>query len=698
MPERSMPRRRVGRYLNREASWLSFNKRVLLESVNPDNPLLERIKFLAIFESNLDEFYMVRVSGLIEQEEAGVGELSPDGLSASEQLDLIQPIARSLRARAAGIWSQKLRPALRRAGIRLLSWSELRPAEQTELSRRFLAEVFPLCTPLLLHPTTTFPFISNRSLNLLVELDDQGELRVARVKIPPVVPRLFAVPGRKGAHLPVEEMIRGHLDRLFPGVAVGASHLFRVIRDADVEIRELEAGDLIEAVEESLRRRRLGAPVLLEAQKGISPGAMQVLLHGLELEPDDVFSIDGMLGYDFLWSLARSDRPDLKFAPHVPHAVRGLDSPEGLFEEIRRGPFLLHHPYDSFSPVQELVEAVSEDDKVLGVKQTLYRVGSPSPIVQAHLASAEAGRQVAVMVELKARFDESNNLVWARALERAGVHVSYGFAELKTHCKLCVVVRRDEDGIRTYTHVGTGNYNPATSRLYTDLGLFTDDPEIGQDIHNLFNYLTGLSRGIRFKKLLVAPFRLREQIIELIQAETWAARNGRPGRVMIKVNSLVDPGIIDALYEASSAGVEVDLVIRGICCLKPGVPGLSDRIRVVSVVGRFLEHSRIYWFGGDGSPKVYIGSADLMRRNLDRRIEVLAPVESPILQAYLKNQVMESCLRDTKKGWQLRVSGAYVRRKPKAGEAPFSSQDWLMDHPAGRLLELRIPPDIHAEP
>lgn len=671
------------RYINRELSWLEFNSRVLAEAENGENPLLERIKFLAIFESNLDEFYMVRVSGLIEQEASGYSERTPDGLTASEQLTAIVQAVRPMRARAARCWEEDLKPALHESGVETIGMGDLTGAERAVLDETFHREIFPLCTPLLLEPVINFPFISNRSLNLAVELADEGGARLARVKIPTVVPRAVAVPGRVATFVMLEDVIAAHLDSLFPGVSVAGSWLFRVVRDADIEIRELEAADLISAVEESLRLRRFGDPVMLEADAALPNEWLSVLTKGLKLDADDVFLVDGQLGMDYLWELAAVDRKDLKFPKHVPDRHERLQKADDLFAAIRDGDVLVHHPYDSFRAVERFVDSVASDPRVIGIKQTLYRVGSESPIVESLLAGAEAGKQVAVMVELKARFDESNNLVWSRALERAGVHVSYGMMDMKVHCKLCLVVRKDSDGIRSYVHIGTGNYNPSTARIYTDLGLFTCDEEIVADVTELFNYLTGFSKQANYRKLLVAPINLREGIIDLIEEEVASHRAKGGGHISFKLNSLVDPEVIDALYEASQAGVTVDLVVRGICCLRPGVAGLSENIRVVSVVGRFLEHSRIYCFGRGGSPVAYLGSADMMRRNLDRRIEVLAPVADEGMVAYLRDEVIGSSFRDSVKGWVCLPDGSYRRIE---GASAFSSQDALMGRGSARLL------------
>lgn len=675
------------RYINRELSWIQFNKRVLEEAVNEQNPLLERLKFLAIFESNLDEFYMVRVSGLIEQFESGILEQSPDGLSPNEQLGIISQAAKPLRQRASDVFEKQLRPALVKSGISILGYSELNSKQKKELEAFFTKEIFPLCTPLILHPSPSVPFISNRSLNLVVELSDANtETKLARVKVPTIVPRAVRLPGRKHEYVLLEEIIAANLKYLFPGVKVVASHIFRVIRDADVEIRQLEAADLIASIEETLKLRRLGDPVLLETSGSMPKRIRKILMSILNLDDDDVFLVDGIIGMDVFWQLARIDRPALRFPPHHPHLNDELATSELVFETIAAKDLLVHQPFDSFRTIETFVDSAATDPNVIGIKQTLYRVGSESPIVESLLDAAENGKQVAAMVELKARFDESNNLVWARTLEQAGVHVTYGFAEMKTHCKLCLIVRRERSGIRSYAHIGTGNYNPATARLYTDLGLFTKDPAITQDISELFNYLTGFSKQTQYRKLLVAPINLREGVMARIEREIELHKKHGNGRIIIKLNSLVDPEAIDLLYKASTAGVKVDLLIRGVCCLRPGVPGMSDNIRVVSIVGRFLEHSRILYFENQGNPDVLIGSADLMRRNLDRRIEVLCPVEDPELITHIRDHILLNCLKDNVKAWNLDAKGEYHKAKRKASEPAFDSQAFFMQEPSTKVM------------
>ncbi|MBC8065680.1 MAG: polyphosphate kinase 1 [Chlorobia bacterium] len=675
------------RYINRELSWLQFNKRVLEEAVNDQNPLLERLKFLAIFEANLDEFYMVRVSGLIEQFESGFLEQSPDGLTPNEQLGIISHAAKPLRQRASDVFEKQLRPALAKSGIVIRSYTDLNTKQKKGLEDFFYKEIFPLCTPLILHPAPSVPFISNRSLNLVIELSDTNtETKLARVKVPTIVPRAVRLPGRKHEYVLLEEIIAENLRYLFPGVKVIASHIFRVIRDADVEIRQLEAADLISTIEETLKLRRFGDPVLLEVSSSMPKRIRKILMGILKLDDADLFVVDGLIGMDVFWQMSKIDRPALRYPPHHPFLAEELGASEQIFEAVGAKDVLVHHPFDSFRTVETFVDSAATDPTVIGIKQTLYRVGSESPIVESLLDAAENGKQVAAMVELKARFDESNNLVWARTLERTGVHVTYGFAEMKTHCKLCLIVRRERNGIRSYAHIGTGNYNPVTARLYTDFGLFTTDPSITQDISELFNYLTGFSKQSNYRKLLVAPINLREGILSRIEREVENHRKKLGSRIIFKLNSLVDPEVIEALYLASQAGVQIDLIVRGICCLRPGVPGMSENIRVVSIVGRFLEHSRIFYFDNDGTPDVLIGSADLMRRNLDRRIEVLCPVEQPDLAAHIRDHVLATCLKDNVKAWHLDSKGDYHKSKRKGSDKGFESQSFFMAEPSTKLL------------
>ena len=682
--KRKQPEEVESRFINREVSWLNFNERVLHEAADHDNPLLERLKFLSIFESNLDEFFMVRVSGLIEQVEAGVQTLSPDGLSAAEQLEVIAARSGPMRQRAARILVDEIIPQLDKAAIHIRGIKSLRPEKLEELDEFFSTDVFPLCTPLVLYPAVSVPFISNRSLNIVVELGGPGEEpRLARVKVPTVIARALRLTPKRNDFVFLEDLIIRNIHNFFPGLTIRGAYLFRVLRDADVEIRELEAADLISTIEETIRLRRFGDPVLLQVQSTMPKSTRELLLRLLVLDQEDLMEIDGPLGMEVLWEFAKIDKPGLKYPPHQPFLAEQLTTHKSIFEHVSQKDVLLHHPYDSFRPVEEFVGSVAEDPKAFGIKISLYRVGTESRIVESLLDAAEEDKQVAAMVELKARFDESNNLVWARALERAGVHVTYGFSEMKTHAKLCLIVRREGNGLRSYAHIGTGNYNPATSRLYTDLGLFTCDEEITQDIAELFNYLTGFSNQSQYRKLLVAPVNLREGILEKIQREIRNKKAGKPARIFWKVNALVDPEVIESLYQASNAGVKIDLIVRGVCCLRPGVKGMSETISVMSVIGRFLEHSRIYWFENDKEPEVYIGSADVMRRNLDRRVEVLAPVLDLNLKLHIRSHILENSLNDTEKSWRLNSAGNYVKERKK-GSVELNSQDWFMQHPSSK--------------
>lgn len=678
------------RYINREFSWLQFNQRVLDEAENPKNALLERARFLAIFNSNLDEFFMVRVSGLIEQAASGLRELTPDGLSPQEQIAMIASVALPMRQRASKIWLEELRPELNAAGIRLLEYEELTDVQRREMRNRFREEIFTLLTPLILHPNPTFPFISNRSVNLAVELhDNEAGQRLGRVKIPTVVPRWLRI-GNSLDFVLLDDVIKSNLKYLFPGVHIAGTYAFRVIRDADIEIRLLEAGDLVDQIEETIRRRRFGDPVMLEIGPDMPAELRARLVRSLELDSEDVYCVEGLLGLECLHELVAIDKKELLFPSFHPYVNESLATSERLFQSIRSDDILVHHPFDGFKPVEVFVESASSDPNVIGIKQTLYRVGAESPIVEKLLEAAEEHKQVAVMVELKARFDESNNLAWSRQLERAGVHVTYGFMDMKTHCKLCLVVRREAKGIKTYAHIGTGNYNPVTARVYTDLGLFTCDADITKDISELFNYLTGFSKQHSFRKLLVAPLNLRDGILERINREIETHKNDQKGHIIFKLNALVDPEIIDALYDASNAGVRVDLIVRGACCLRPGIPGLSDNISVRSVVGRFLEHSRIYYFENGGRAEALIGSSDLMRRNLDRRIEVLAPVENSALIEHIRSQILEIYLNDNTNSWYCGPDGTYSRIR--SNDEPFAAQEWLLKHPSSKVLaSLELP-------
>ena len=664
-----LPELPESRFLNRELSWLEFNARVLALAQDPRLPLLERAKFLAIFSSNLDEFFQVRVSGLREQVAAGVvTSKTPDGLSPAEQLHEIRARCGELLARADATMGALL-PELDKAGIRIVDLEGLDEEDLAFVADAFHERIFPVLTPLSVDPAHPFPYISNLSLNLAaIVRDPVTEVnRFARVKVPPLLPRFFALPDGERL-VPIEAVIAAHLDGLFPGMEIVSRDVFRVTRDADVEVEEDEAEDLLAAIESVLwRRRRAASPVRLEVDRTMTAEVLDLLVRELDLEPDDVYVSNGLLDLAGMMALAKLDRPDLKEEPWTPVTQPRLRVEEGepdLFAVLRAGDVLVHHPYDSFSAsVEAFLDQAAADPNVLAIKQTLYRTSAQeSPIIGALARAAEAGKQVVALVELKARFDERANITYARALEEAGVHVAYGVVGLKTHTKTSLVVRREDGGIRRYAHVGTGNYNPTTAKLYEDLGLLTADPEIGADLTDLFNVLTGYSRQREYRRLLVAPYDLRPKLLELIDRES---RLG--GKIVMKMNSLVDAEMVDALYGASQSGADIDLVIRGICCLRPGVTGLSDRIRVRSVVGRYLEHSRIFRFGRRASGyDHYIGSADLMPRNLDRRVEATAPVLDPALKRRL-DQILRTLLRDDVLSWRLHADGRWTKVRERKG-------------------------------
>lgn len=632
------------RYLNRELSWLDFNARVLALAEDESLPLLERAKFLAIFASNLDEFYMVRVAGLKRRAETGLSVRSADGRSPSEQLELITARSQEIAVRHAGVFLDSVLPALTAEGIAIIDWAHLDDEERTRLSAYFQDQVFPVLTPLAVDPAHPFPYISGLSLNLAVTVKDSvtGGEHFARVKVPDNVDRFVRVRRTASgspvaAFLPMEELIAAHLDLLFPGMEVVEHHSFRITRNADFEVDEDRDEDLLQALERELARRRFGSPVRLEVSDDMTEHMLDLLLRELDVDPADVVQVPGLLDLSCLWQVYGVDRPNLKDAPYVPAtppAFGERETPRNVFQALREGDVLVHHPYDSFSTsVQRFIEQAAADPQVLAIKQTLYRTSGDSPIVNALIDAAEAGKQVVALVEIKARFDEQANIKWARQLEQAGVHVVYGLIGLKTHCKTCLVVRREGSTIRRYCHIGTGNYNPKTARLYEDVGLLTAAPEIGADLTDLFNSLTGYSRKANYRNLLVAPQGVRAGIIERIQREIELAAQGHDARIRLKANAIVDEQVIDALYRASQAGVPVQIVVRGICGLRPGVPGMSDNIEVRSILGRFLEHSRVLHF--QAQDEYWIGSADMMHRNLDRRVEVMAQVKDPKLAEQL---------------------------------------------------------------
>ncbi|GIJ45733.1 polyphosphate kinase [Virgisporangium aliadipatigenens] len=686
------------RYLNRELSWLDFNARVLTLAEDPETPLLERAKFLAIFASNLDEFYMVRVAGLKRRMQMGIPVRGTDGLLPREQLENIASRASEMMDRHARCFIDEVRPAMERENICFVQWSDLDTAERTRLRVYFQESVFPVLTPLAVDPAHPFPYISGLSLNLavVVRTPDGGPELFARVKVPNNVPRFVAVDreaGKAWRFLPVEELIAAHLSLLFSGMEVVEHHVFRVTRNAEVELDEDRDEDLLQALERELARRRFGPPVRLEVAASISAHVLQVLVDELDMDEHDIIRVPGLLALSSLWQVFEEvDRPDLKDRPFVPATHPSFaegEVPRSVFSRLREADILVHHPYHSFNTsVQRFIEQAAADPLVLAIKQTLYRTSGDSPIVDALSAAAQAGKQVVVLVELKARFDEQANIGWARALERAGCHVVYGLVGLKTHCKTALVVRQEGNHIRRYCHIGTGNYHPKTARMYEDFGLLTADPDVGVDLTDLFNVLTGYSRQTEFRRLLVAPHGVRHGIIERIHGQIARAEAGEPALVQIKVNSLVDEDITDALYLASRAGVRVDLVIRGICTLRPGVPGLSDNIRVRSILGRFLEHSRVFRFGAgpavsrpgdfDGtSSEWWIGSADLMHRNLDRRVEALVKVTDPAARQRLEDMLSLS-MSDDISSFELAGDGTWVRRTGPDGERLRDFQDAML--------------------
>jgi len=678
-------------FVNRELGLLEFQRRVFEEARDPSNPLLERVKFLSIVASNLNEFFMIRVAGLKQRVAAGLTDVSPDGLKPAEQLSAVRREAYELSRALRDCLRQELIPALDAAGVHVLDHSRLEEQQAAQMRRYFDEMVFPVLTPLAFDPGRPFPHISNLSLNLAVLVQDaDGAERFARLKVPDTLPRLVPI-GRspegaeKASHhhfVWLEQLIAANMDRLFPSMRVLEVHPFHVTRDAEMALQEMEASDLLESIEQGVRQRRFGSVVRLMVTASLPPRALDLLVENLEIDPGDVHVLEAPLGLSQVGGLHSIERGDLKFpsfAPGTPPRLSSSGEEEDIFSAIRRNDILLHHPFDSFSSVVDFLRVAARDPDVLAIKQTLYRVGQNSPVVEALLEASQNGKQVAVLVELKARFDEQSNIGWARALEAEGVHVVYGLLGLKTHSKVALVVRREGERLSRYVHLATGNYNAVTAKAYTDLGLFTCDPEIGDDATQLFNYLTGYSRGRGYRQLLVAPINMRERLLGLIEREIANQEAGLGGELVFKMNALVDREMIQSLVRAGKAGVRVDLIVRGICCLRPGIPGLSERIRVTSIVGRFLEHSRIFWFRNGGADEVYLGSADLMPRNLDRRVEVLFPVRDPALVRHLRDEVLETYLRDNVRARRMRGDGSYERLVPGEGEAPIDSQAKLME-------------------
>jgi len=681
------------RFANRELSWLDFNARVLAQAEDRRIPLLERLKFLAIFAGNLDEFYMVRVAGLKRRLDMGLTVRSPDGRTPRETLAAIGARVQELVQRLARCWLEDVEPALADAGIRVLHRDELDRTERDRLSEYFQAQVFPVLTPLAVDPAHPFPYISGLSLNLAVLVrDTTGPTtaeRFARVKVPNNVPRFVDVkdPRADFAYLPMEELIAAHLEMLFPGMEVVEHHVFRVTRNTDIEVEEDRDEDLLQALERELTRRRFGPAVRLEVTDTITPRVLDLLVEEIVVAPEDVLQVPGMLDLASLWQIYDVDRPDLKdrpFVPSTPPRFAENETAKSVFATLREGDVLVHHPYESFATsVQRFIEQAAADANVLAIKQTLYRTSGDSPVVEALIDAAEAGKQVVVLVEIKARFDESANIKWAKALERAGCHVVYGVVGLKTHCKTALVVRQEGGSIRRYCHIGTGNYNPKTARLYEDLGLFTADPDVGADLTDLFNVLTGYSRQRDYRSLLVAPHGMRSGIIERIHREIDHARTGGSAYVQIKTNHLVDEETIDALYRASQAGVKVDLLVRTFCSIRAGVPDLSENIRVRSILGRFLEHSRIVYVENDGESEYLIGSADLMHRNLDRRVETMVRVEDPVAREHLRG-MLDLAFADDVVAWELQPDGQWRRNPGQPGRPLRDYQEVLMRRHASR--------------
>jgi polyphosphate kinase len=669
-------------YINRELSWLEFNERVLDQARDTAHPLLERVKFLAITASNLDEFFMIRVSTTLKKLNAGTDEVAPDGYNTEQQLAAMQARARRLLRDQLDVWSD-LRAALETAGICVLDRTAWTPEIAAHLATLFTREIAPVLTPLAFDPGRPLPFLANRSMNVAVTVIHEGRTRFARVSVPAVLPRFIALPEALSPHaqtfVMLEDVVRANIHELFLGGTIEGAHLFRVVRDADLEIDHDDAAqDLLQTVEGSLQQLRYGPISFLQLEEEMPARMRQVLIEGLGVSGDEVVQLPGRLGLSDWAQLTRLHRPEHKDTPFVARSLwRRDEDPTVIFDRIRDRDALVHHPYESFASVETFVRAAAIDPHVVAIKMTLYRIGARSPLLDLLIQAAESGKQVAVLVEIKARLDERNNILWARRLEAHGIHVVYGFADLKTHAKLCLVVRQEADGIRRYVHTSTGNYNVETARAYTDLGLFTADPGVAADVSAIFNSLTGYSTQHEFHRLVVAPRHLRATLKQLVDREAAHARAGRPAHIVIKVNAVTDDAMIRSLYRASQAGVTIDLLVRGICSLRPGVPGISERITVRSIVGRFLEHSRVYWFANSGAEEMFIGSADVMERNLGRRVETLIPIRDERLLRHVRDVVLDAYLKDTDRAMALDAGGGYTR-VPPGPEGRFNAQEFLL--------------------
>ena len=678
-------------YINRELSWLEFNQRVLLQALDATHPLIERVKFLSIVATNLDEFFMVRVATLLRKFRADSGDVSPDGLDTGQQLDAIRERAALMMRDMSSCWTTVLQPALAEHDIRFLDRSAYTAAIRAHLGTYFRKNLHPVLTPLAFDPGHPFPYISNLSMNLAVVVRHDGRTRFARVKLPDALPRFIPLPesisdGPRDTFVFLEDVVREQIGLLFPGATLQGVHLFRIVRDTDMVIQEDEADDLLESVDRTLKELRYGALSQLVVEATMPDRVLNILLENFEIEESVVERTSSRMGYGHWQGLTRLlHRPKLKDAPFLPHRLWSNADRDSIFDEVRERDHLVHHPFDSFASVEAFLRAAVEDAHVIAIKMTLYRIGSNSPLVDLLIEAAEAGKQVAVLVELKARFDERNNIAWAHRMESAGIHVVYGLVNLKTHCKLCLVVREESDGIVRYAHVGTGNYNKVTAHVYTDFGLFTAQPAVVEEVSEVFNYLTGYSNKQDYRELLVAPLNLRAAFTAMVDREAEHARAGRPARIVVKNNSVADPDMIRVLYRASRAGVHIDMVVRGVCCLRPGIPGVSDNIRVRSIVGRFLEHSRLYYFENGGSPELLFGSADLMERNLDRRVEVLCFVRDPAVRNDLRDNVLETLLADNSRAMELTTDGGYHAVERPDGAAKVDAQ--------AELLRRRTPAD-----